>query len=163
CARSRCIRTGRATREQRRNPGVDPAGAHRERRTRDVPPARRALRLGARGARRPARAGAARRPRPAAPGADHRRRRARARRARAPGTVAVVAGGADVVYPREHAELQAAMGAEGVVVAESPLGTEPRAHHVPRRNRIISGLSLGVVVVEAALKSGSLITARYAG
>jgi DNA processing protein len=78
------------------------------------------------------------------------------------GTVAVVAGGADVVYPPENAALHAAIAARGAVVAESPLGTAPHAHHFPRRNRIISGLSLGVVVVEAALKSGSLITARYA-
>jgi DNA processing protein len=78
------------------------------------------------------------------------------------GTVAVVAGGADVIYPPEHARLQAEIGARGTVVAESPLGTEPHARHFPRRNRIISGLSLGVVVVEAAQKSGSLITARYA-
>jgi DNA processing protein len=78
------------------------------------------------------------------------------------GTIAVVAGGADVAYPREHERLQAEIGARGAVVAELPLGTEPRAHHFPRRNRLISGLALGVVVVEAALKSGSLITARYA-
>lgn len=78
------------------------------------------------------------------------------------GTVAVVAGGADVVYPPEHAKLQAEIGTRGAVVAESPLGTQPHARHFPRRNRIISGLSLGVVVVEAAHKSGSLITARYA-
>jgi DNA processing protein len=78
------------------------------------------------------------------------------------GTIGVVGGGADVVYPREHAALQDAVATRGAVVAESPLGTEPRAHHFPRRNRVISGLSLGVVVVEAALKSGSLITARFA-
>jgi len=80
----------------------------------------------------------------------------------ATGTVAVVAGGADVAYPRENERLQAEIAAHGALVAESPLGTEPYARHFPRRNRIISGLSLGVVVVEAALKSGSLITARYA-
>lgn len=78
------------------------------------------------------------------------------------GTIAAVGGGADVVYPRENAALHAAIVERGAIVAESPLGTEPRAHHFPRRNRIISGLSLGVVVVEAAFKSGSLITARYA-
>ena len=78
------------------------------------------------------------------------------------GTVAVVGGGADVVYPREHAALQDAVATRGAVVAENPLGTEPRAWHFPRRNRVISGLSLGVVVVEAALKSGSLTTARFA-
>ncbi len=78
------------------------------------------------------------------------------------GTIGVVGGGADVVYPREHEALQTAVATRGAVVAESPLGTEPRPHHFPRRNRVISGLSLGVVVVEAALKSGSLITARFA-
>jgi len=77
------------------------------------------------------------------------------------GTIGVVGGGADVVYPREHEALQTAVATRGAVVAESPLGTEPRPHHFPRRNRVISGLSLGVVVVEAALKSGSLITARF--
>jgi DNA processing protein len=80
----------------------------------------------------------------------------------ATGTIAVVAGGADVTYPPEHAGLQAEIARQGVVVAESALGTQPVARHFPRRNRIISGLSLGVVVIEAALKSGSLITARFA-
>jgi DNA processing protein len=78
------------------------------------------------------------------------------------GTVAVVAGGIDVVYPRENEALYAAICEQGAVVAESPFGTEPLARHFPRRNRIISGLSLGVLVVEAAAKSGSLITARMA-
>ena len=77
-------------------------------------------------------------------------------------TVAVVAGGADVVYPEENRGLYDALLRNGAVVAEMPLGTEPQARHFPRRNRIISGLALGVVVVEAAAKSGSLITARYA-
>ena len=77
-------------------------------------------------------------------------------------TVAVVAGGLDIPYPPENADLQARIAAEGVVVAESPLGTAPQARHFPRRNRIIAGLALGVVVVEAALRSGSLITARLA-
>src|SRR5260221_7386534 len=63
------------------------------------------------------------------------------------GTVAVVAGGADVVYPREHAELQAEIAQRGAVIAESPLGTHPYARHFPRRNRIISRPSLGVLVV----------------
>ena len=77
-------------------------------------------------------------------------------------TVACVAGGIDVPYPPEHADLQARIARTGAVVAEAPPGTAPQARHFPRRNRIISGLSLGVVVVEAALRSGSLITARQA-
>jgi DNA processing protein len=82
----------------------------------------------------------------------------------AAGTVAVVAGGADVVYPEENRALYRAIVEEGggAVVAEAPLGMVPQARHFPRRNRIISGLSLGVVVVEAAARSGSLITARCA-
>jgi DNA processing protein len=79
------------------------------------------------------------------------------------GTVAVVAGGIDVIYPPEHEKLQAEIGARGAVVTEAPFGTHPVARHFPRRNRIISGSSAGVIVVEAALKSGSLITARFAG
>lgn len=78
------------------------------------------------------------------------------------GTIAVVAGGIDVVYPPEHADLQARVAEAGLVVAEMPVATQPQARHFPRRNRLISGLALGVVVVEAALKSGSLITARFA-
>lgn len=78
------------------------------------------------------------------------------------GTVAVVAGGADVVYPEENRALYDAIAETGAILAELPLGSEPQARHFPRRNRIISGLSLGVVVVEAAAKSGSLITARCA-
>ncbi|MCW3475701.1 DNA-processing protein DprA [Limobrevibacterium gyesilva] len=77
-------------------------------------------------------------------------------------TVACVAGGIDVVYPSENAALQARIAAGGAVVAEAPPGTAPQARHFPRRNRIIAGLSLGVVVVEAAPRSGSLITARLA-
>jgi DNA processing protein len=74
-----------------------------------------------------------------------------------------VAGGLDEPYPPEHATLQTRIAAEGgAVVAEAPLGTAPLARHFPRRNRIVAGLSLGVVVVEAALRSGSLITARMA-
>lgn len=80
----------------------------------------------------------------------------------ASGTVAVVAGGADVIYPPENDALYRDIAARGAIIAESPLGTEPQARHFPRRNRLISGLSLGIVVVEAALKSGSLITARFA-
>ena len=81
----------------------------------------------------------------------------------ATGTVAVLAGGIDVCYPPEHQALYDAIAEKGVLVAELPPGTEPLARHFPRRNRIISGLSEGVVVVEAALRSGSLITARLAG
>lgn len=78
------------------------------------------------------------------------------------GTIAVVAGGIDVVYPKEHQALYDELTAAGLIVAEAAIGTEPQARHFPRRNRIISGLSLGVVVVEASLRSGSLITARLA-
>jgi DNA processing protein len=77
-------------------------------------------------------------------------------------TIAVVAGGLDVPYPPEHADLQHRIAAAGAVVTEAPPGTVPQSRHFPRRNRIIAGLSLGVVVVEAALRSGSLITARLA-
>lgn len=77
-------------------------------------------------------------------------------------TIACVAGGVDVPYPPENAGLQARIAREGAVVGEAPLGTAPQARHFPRRNRIIAGLSLGVVVVEAAPRSGSLITARLA-
>jgi DNA processing protein len=80
----------------------------------------------------------------------------------AAGTVAALAGGVDVVYPGEHAKLYAEMVARGAVISEQPLGTEPTAGHFPPRNRLIAGLSLGVIVVEATLKSGSLITARLA-
>src|SRR5207247_6573531 len=76
--------------------------------------------------------------------------------------VAVVAGGADMVYPEENRGLYDALCHQGAVVAELSLGTEPQARHFPRRNRIISGMARGVVVVEAAAKSGSLITARFA-
>jgi DNA processing protein len=78
------------------------------------------------------------------------------------GTVAVLAGGLDIVYPEENRELQNTIAAEGALVTEMPPGTSPQARHFPRRNRLISGLSLAVVVVEAALRSGSLITARFA-
>ena len=78
-------------------------------------------------------------------------------------TIAVVAGGLDQPYPAENASLQARIAAEGgAVVAEAPLGTAPLARHFPRRNRIVAGLVLGLVVVEAAHRSGSLITARLA-
>jgi len=78
------------------------------------------------------------------------------------GTVAVLAGGHDRLYPAEHAELLDAILPNGVAVTEMPFGWEPRARDFPRRNRLISGLSLGVVIVEAAKRSGSLITARLA-
>ncbi|MDX1402656.1 MAG: DNA-processing protein DprA, partial [Kiloniellales bacterium] len=78
------------------------------------------------------------------------------------GTAAVVAGGADVIYPKENAELHQAIAEQGVILSELPPGVQPQARHFPRRNRIIAGLSLGVVVVEAAVRSGSLITARLA-
>jgi DNA processing protein len=78
-------------------------------------------------------------------------------------TTAVLAGGVDDVYPPEHAELHARIGERGCLVSESPIGWRAQARDFPRRNRIISGLSLGVVVVEAELRSGSLITARLAG
>jgi DNA processing protein len=78
------------------------------------------------------------------------------------GSVAVVAGGIDIVYPEENRGLHEALARGGAILAELPLGTEPQARHFPRRNRIISGLALGIVVVEAAAKSGSLITARFA-
>ncbi|NMN04211.1 MULTISPECIES: DNA-processing protein DprA [unclassified Novosphingobium] len=78
------------------------------------------------------------------------------------GTIGVIAGGLDSVYPPENADLQAQIVAQGVLLAEMPPGTEPQARHFPRRNRIIAGLCAGTVVVEAAPKSGSLITARLA-
>jgi len=78
-------------------------------------------------------------------------------------TIACLAGGLDQPYPPEHAALQARIAAEGgALLAEAPLGTAPLARHFPRRNRVVAGLALGVVVVEAALRSGSLITARLA-
>lgn len=78
------------------------------------------------------------------------------------GTVAAIAGGLDIVYPQEHAALQRRIAEGGAVVTEAPLGTTPQARHFPRRNRLIAGLSLGTVVVEAAFHSGSLITAKLA-
>jgi DNA processing protein len=78
------------------------------------------------------------------------------------GTIAVVAGGIDVLYPPENGALFERLGSEGLVLAEAGPGTEPLARHFPRRNRIVSGLAKAVVVVEAAMRSGSLITARYA-
>src|SRR5947209_6020231 len=78
------------------------------------------------------------------------------------GTVAVLAGGHDRVYPPEHEDLLEAMLESGAAISEMPLGHVPRARDFPRRNRLISGASLGVVVIEAAHRSGSLITARMA-
>ena len=78
------------------------------------------------------------------------------------GTVAVLAGGQDRIYPPEHKDLLASLLEHGAAVSEMPMGWEPRARDFPRRNRLISGLALGVVIVEAAVRSGSLITARMA-
>jgi DNA processing protein len=79
------------------------------------------------------------------------------------GAVAVLAGGVDDIYPAENGGLYSQMCARGCVVSERPIGRQARAADFPRRNRIISGLALGVIVVEAELRSGSLITARIAG
>jgi DNA processing protein len=81
----------------------------------------------------------------------------------AQGTIGVIAGGIDVVYPPENRDLQNAIASQGLLIAEQPVGVEPRARHFPHRNRIIAGLALGTVVIEAAPRSGSLITARLAG
>jgi DNA processing protein len=78
------------------------------------------------------------------------------------GTIGVVAGGIDIFYPPENKERQTGLYERGLVLAEMPPGTEPRARHFPYRNRIIAGMSSGTVVVEAAPRSGSLITARLA-
>ncbi len=78
------------------------------------------------------------------------------------GTVAAMAGGVDVIYPPEHRALHARLAAEGLIVSEAAMGEEPVARSFPRRNRIVSGLSAGVVLIEAAERSGSLITARLA-
>ena len=78
------------------------------------------------------------------------------------GTWAVLAGGVDEVYPQENQKLYQEIQEAGLIISESPLGVKPTAHHFPRRNRIVSGLSSGVVIVEANTKSGSLITARMA-
>ncbi len=78
------------------------------------------------------------------------------------GTIAVLAGGLDKVYPNEHIELAGEIVVRGALISEMPMGWEPRGRDFPRRNRLVSGLALGTVVVEAARKSGSLITARFA-
>lgn len=80
-----------------------------------------------------------------------------------PSTIGVIASGIDIAYPPQHKALQERIASEGLLIAEQPPGTEPRGSHFPSRNRIIAGLALGTLVVEAAPKSGSLITARLAG
>lgn len=80
-----------------------------------------------------------------------------------PATIGVIASGIEIAYPPEHAELQEQIASQGLLIAEQPPGTEPRGSHFPSRNRIIAGLAAGTLVVEAAPKSGSLITARLAG
>ncbi len=79
-----------------------------------------------------------------------------------PQTIGVIASGIDVAYPPQHADLQERIASEGLLIAEQPPGTEPRGQHFPSRNRIIAGLASGTLVVEAAPRSGSLITARLA-
>ncbi|WP_233994048.1 DNA-processing protein DprA [Porphyrobacter sp. AAP60] len=78
-------------------------------------------------------------------------------------TIGVIASGIDITYPPQHVDLQERIASEALLIAEQPPGTEPRGRHFPSRNRIIAGLALGTLVVEAAPKSGSLITARLAG
>ncbi len=80
-----------------------------------------------------------------------------------PATIGVIASGIDIAYPPQHADLQEQVATQGLLLAEQPPGTEPRGSHFPSRNRIIAGLAAGTLVVEAAPKSGSLITARLAG
>lgn len=86
-----------------------------------------------------------------------------AHRGALPATIGVIASGIDIAYPPEHGELQDQIANQGLLVAEQPPGTEPLARHFPSRNRIIAGMALGTLVVEAAPRSGSLITARLAG
>ncbi len=80
-----------------------------------------------------------------------------------PATIGVIASGIDITYPPQHEALQERIAQEALLIAEQPPGTEPRGRHFPRRNRIIAGLALGTLVIEAAPQSGSLITARLAG
>jgi DNA processing protein len=77
-------------------------------------------------------------------------------------TIAVLGCGIDRTYPPEHERLRRQIEERGAILSEAPMGAAPHSHHFPRRNRIISGLSLGVIVTEAAIRSGSLITARLA-
>lgn len=77
-------------------------------------------------------------------------------------TIAVCATGLDIVYPNDHVELAEAICEQGALISEFPPGTQPLRYHFPQRNRLISGLSIGTLVVEAALRSGSLITAKFA-
>lgn len=79
------------------------------------------------------------------------------------GTIGVIASGIDIAYPPENADLQEKVAIQGLLIAEQPPGREPLARHFPYRNRIIAGMTMGTVIVEAAPKSGSLITARLAG
>ncbi|AMY70746.1 DNA processing protein DprA, putative [Frigidibacter mobilis] len=78
------------------------------------------------------------------------------------GTIAVQAGGVDVIYPTENTRLATEIARRGLRLSEQPMGLDPQARHFPQRNRIVSGLSEAVIVVEAAMRSGSLITAREA-
>lgn len=78
-------------------------------------------------------------------------------------TIGVIASGIDIAYPPQHTALQERIAQEALLIAEQPPGTEPRGRHFPSRNRIIAGLALGTLVIEAAPQSGSLITARLAG
>jgi len=80
-----------------------------------------------------------------------------------PATIGVIASGIDIAYPPQHAGLQERIASDGLLIAEQPAGTTPRGSHFPRRNRIIAGLASGTLVIEAAPRSGSLITARMAG
>jgi len=96
-------------------------------------------------------------------GAAHRGALSAGGRAQGGGTIGVIASGIDIAYPPEHAELQEQVAREALLIAEQPPGTEPLARHFPSRNRIIAGLAMGTLVVEAAPRSGSLITARLAG
>lgn len=77
-------------------------------------------------------------------------------------TIAVMGCGIDQIYPRDHSELARRISEQGAVISEFPLGARPEAHHFPRRNRVISGMSLGVLVVEAPQQSGAIITTTYA-
>jgi DNA processing protein len=80
----------------------------------------------------------------------------------ASGTIGVIAGGIDHIYPPENADLYAAMKEQGAIISEAPFSAAPQHRHFPARNRIIAGMSIGTIIIEAAKKSGSLITAKYA-